>query len=217
MDQRFKEAVKKLIPNWLARLVRSLITRYRHRKSKVYIRKLLETEKNICLDIGAEKKRSGWHTLDINPYCDICWDLMKGLPFPDNSVQQIYSSHVLEHFSYSDITNLLKECLRVLTSNGTLSVCIPDARIYISTYVNGKDLDPKQFPLYESAFYGNSKIDYVNYIAYMDGHHKYMFDDENILAILKNIGFSSYRLRDFDATLDLDERKHESIYAIAEK
>ncbi len=217
MNIQVKEVVKKIAPNWLVGRARSIVTRYRYWKSKRYVGRLLETEKNICLEIGAEKKRSGWHTLDINPYCDICWDLMKGLPFPDNSVQKIYSSHVLEHFSYSDLVKLLEECLRVLAPNGTFSVCIPDASIYISAYVNGRDLDPAQFPLYEAAFHGNSKIDYVNYIAYMDGHHKHMFDKDNILSILRNVGFSSCRSREFDAALDLDERKHESIYAIAEK
>ena len=217
MNTQVKETVKKITPSWMIRLARSIVTRYRYWKSQRYVGRLLETENNICLEIGAEKKRSGWHTLDINPYCDICWDLMKGLPFPDNSVQKIYSSHVLEHFSYSDLIKLLKECLRVLAPKGTFSVCIPDASIYISAYVNGRDLDPEQFPLYEVAFHGNSKIDYVNYIAYMDGHHKHMFDEDNILSILRNVGFSSCRSRDFDAALDLDERKHESIYAIAEK
>lgn len=217
MNMQAKEVVKKIAPYWMVGRARSIVTRYRYWKSQRYVERLLETDKNIYLEIGAEKKRSGWYTLDINPYCDICWDLMKGLPFPDNSVQKIYSSHVLEHFSYSDLIKLLEECLRVLAPNGTFSVCVPDASIYISAYVNSRDLDPAQFPLYEVAFYGNSKIDYVNYIAYMDGHHKHMFDKDNILFILRKVGFSNCRSRDFDATLDLDERKHESIYAIADK
>ena len=53
------------------------------------------------------------------------------------------------------------------------------------------DLDLQQFFMYESAFHGNSRVDYVNYIAYMDGHHKYMFDEENLLSILRNVGFST--------------------------
>ena len=51
----------------------------------------------------------------------------------------------------------------------------------------------------------------------MDGYHKYMFDEENLLAILTNIGFKNARLRDFDPSLDMEKRKHESIYAIAKK
>jgi hypothetical protein len=51
----------------------------------------------------------------------------------------------------------------------------------------------------------------------MDNNHKHMFDEENLLAILTNIGFKKARLRDFDPGLDMEKRKHESIYAVAEK
>jgi hypothetical protein len=104
-----------------------------------------------------------------------------------------------------------------LVPNGTFSVCVPNAKIYIVAYAHNEDLDPNQFFAYETAFYGNSKIDYINYTAYMDGRHKYMFDEENLLAILKKVGFSNSQLRDFDPDLDLAERSFESIYAIAKK
>jgi hypothetical protein len=51
----------------------------------------------------------------------------------------------------------------------------------------------------------------------MDGHHKYMFDEENLLHILQAKGFKNVRLRDFDPELDIKERDFESIYAEAEK
>lgn len=215
MNMQVKEVIKKITPNWLAWWTHLVLTRYRHWKSKRYINGLLKTDNNIYLEIGAEKKRSGWYTLDRNSYCDICWDLGNGLPFPDNSIQRIYSSHVLEHFSYPDLLKLLEECLRVLVPNGVFLVCVPNAKIYISAYVNNEDMDSEQF--YESAFHGNSKIDYINYIAYMDGHHKYMFDEENLLSILKKVGFTGCELRDFDVELDLAERKFESIYVVAKK
>jgi len=51
----------------------------------------------------------------------------------------------------------------------------------------------------------------------MDGHHKYMFDEENIIVILKKAGFKHVMLRDFDKTLDLEVRNFQSIYVKAEK
>jgi hypothetical protein len=47
----------------------------------------------------------------------------------------------------------------------------------------------------------------------MDGEHKYMFDEENILYILE----SNVQLRPFDPSLDMKEREYESIYAEAER
>jgi hypothetical protein len=62
-----------------------------------------------------------------------------------------------------------------------------------------------------------SLLDQVNYIAYMDGHHSYMFDRENLVNTLKKAPFHEVSLRAFDEALDLKKRDFESIYAIAIK
>ncbi len=46
----------------------------------------------------------------------------------------------------------------------------------------------------------------------MDGHHKVMFDKENIVLILKHAGFDKVSFRDFDENLDSVIRKHQSMY-----
>ena len=66
---------------------------------------------------------------------------------------------------------------------------------------------------YYNAFNNTTKIDYINYMAYMDGVHKYMFDEENLLHILKTKGFNDVKLRVFDSQIDLKSRDYESIYA----
>lgn len=60
-------------------------------------------------------------------------------------------------------------------------------------------------------------MDQVNYLAYMGQQHKYMFDPENLVNTLKKAPFSDVRLRQFDPTLDMESRDHESIYASAQK
>jgi hypothetical protein len=101
--------------------------------------------------------------------------------------------------------------------DGKFSICVPNARIYIDAYVKGNSLDAATFFGYEAAYNYTTRIDYVNYTAYMGGEHKYMFDEENIVFILKSKGFRNVRLRDFDPSVDLQERDFESIYAEAEK
>jgi hypothetical protein len=44
-----------------------------------------------------------------------------------------------------------------------------------------------------------------------------MFDEENLVFILKSAGFANIRLRQFDPNIDMQERDFESIYAQAEK
>lgn len=184
------------------------------------IEQLLQSKNPIKLELGAGKERKlpGWTTVDICEDCDLRLNLAEALPFPDGCVSAIYSSHVLEHFSYPyPLGNLLSECYRILEDGGIFSVCVPNARIYIEAYFSPEKFDPEQYCRYKPGFDYNSKIDYINYIAYMAGHHHYMFDEENLPVILSKIGFKNARIRNFDFTIDLESRKYESIYAIAEK
>ena len=183
--------------------------------SKRHIKRLLRDREEIFLEVGAGNKKgeNGWTSIDVTKECDIFWDLRKGLPFPNESISRIYSEHFLEHLSFKEGQRFLDDCLRVLLPGGMFSICVPNAKIYIEAYLSDRTLDNNQFFGYKPAYNNTTKIDYVNYTAYMDGHHKYMFDEENILMILRSIGFSKVRLRSFDPRLDQVARQHESIYA----
>jgi len=186
--------------------------------TKLKISKMLskKSDKPIQLEIGAGRRKAvnGWITLDLNSKCNLHWDLRKGIPFPDESIQTIYSSHMFEHLTFKEINVLIKECLRVLKKNGVFSICVPNARIYIDAYINNNESFWNTLPsIYKPAYNNISKIDYVNYIAYMDGKHKYMFDEDNLQGILKLNGLSNVHMRSFNPDIDLFERNYESIYA----
>jgi predicted SAM-dependent methyltransferase len=191
----------------------------KQRLSKRDIRRRLKQGTDIWIEVGAGTKRGQgkWLTIDMNDICDIYWDLRKGIPFPNESLKKIYSSHFFEHLSFGEIQRFLDECKRVLVPGGQFLICVPNARIYLQAYVNGSALDAKKYFIYPPAYNHTTRIDLVNYIAYMDGEHKYMFDEENLLFILGSRGFRNSRLRQFDPTVDLQWRDYESIYAEAEK
>lgn len=203
----------------VASFIKTIIDSGRHQLSKVRIKRLLEEKDEICIEVGAgdKKGKKGWITIDITKDCDIFWDLRRGMPFPDRSILKIYSSHFFEHLSFNETQKFLDDCLRILVPNGTFSICVPNARIYIQAYLNSDSLDRNQFFGYGQAYNNTTKIDYVNYTAYMDGQHKYMFDEENLVYILQSKGFKNVRLRPFNPELDSKERDFESIYAEAEK
>ena len=115
------------------------------------------------------------------------------------------------------VLDVLKECARILKPGKPFIAAVPNARIYLEAYQNPQDFDPRSYCIYEPAYHYNSRIDYVNYMAYMGGEHKYMFDEENVLAILKMVGFSDVQLRTYDPSLDLEGRDYESIYVQAKK
>ncbi len=165
------------------------------------------------LEIGAGRgKRSGFITLDMNLSADFPYDLRFGLPFQDNSMDLIYAEHVLEHFDIQDLLQLLRECVRVLKPEGKVSIVVPDVKIYIDGYNKQESFDREYFCRFDFGLPYKSKIDFLNYIFYMGGHHKYMFDAQNMLALLTLCGFSKVFQRAFDEQLDKADRQYESIY-----
>lgn len=178
---------------------------------------ILKKSKKIFLEIGSGNKKgaNGWVTVDLYG-ADIIHDLKKGIPLPDASVEQIYASHLFEHIPFKELIIMLEEIYRVLKKNGKLSVCVPDASLYINSYVRQQRFQAEEF--YQPAvIHTGSLMDQINYIAYMDQEHKYLFDKENLINTLKKIPFKKVELRTFDESIDMKSRHFESIYAIAIK
>ena len=180
----------------------------------------LSQSSHVRIDIGsgARSGNEGWISIDQSLKSDLPWDLRRGIPYPSRTVSEIYSSHLFEHLPFRSLKLLLAECYRVLKPTGTLSVAVPNARLYMQSYLEGKDFLATSSCIWQPALCPTgSFIDQVNYIAYNDGDHKYMFDEENLLKILQQSGFQKVCPRPFDPKLDLSYRDFESIYAIATK
>lgn len=180
--------------------------------------KSLKASEFVFLELGsgAKKGSNGWTTVDVYG-ADITHDLRQGIPLPDDSVDRIYTSHMLEHIPYLEMLTFLRDCLRVLKQGGELSVCVPNASLYIRAYIEGRSLWKPGTGFKPATVDTNSLLDQVNYIAYLAGQHHYMFDEENLVNTIKKIPFSSVELRSFDKEIDLPERDNESIYVSAWK
>lgn len=211
-----RELVRTRVPFSL-KVYEGIMHRRRKSASRRQIVALLgRGELKLDLGGGFRPGKNGWVNVDISPQCDFYWDLTDGLPFPDNSVSAIYSSHLLEHLTLHQSRKLLTECLRVLKPRSEISICVPNARIFIDHYLENIDL-PQEFFTWEPAFNNTTRIDALNYVAYLDGEHRYMFDQENLLHVLKDAGFVNVHSRQFDPIIDDREREAESIFALGVK
>ena len=65
----------------------------------------------------------------------IQWSAPNPLPFNDDEIDFIYTSHFLEHIHWEDAIYVLTECRRVLKNSGTLRVCLPDSYPVICSYL----------------------------------------------------------------------------------
>ena len=61
-------------------------------------------------------------------------DVGKQLPYKDNAVDKIYSSHCLEHIPYAKALHLLKQCYRVLKNDGVMRLVVPDLLWHAERY-----------------------------------------------------------------------------------
>lgn len=183
------------------------------------------------LDIGCgPNAHPGLINLDYlwHPAVDVCWDVTRGLPFASGSLQGVFSEHCLEHLPLPAIRTLLREIRRVLYAGGCARLIVPDAELYLRTYVRQLDGDAAQaFPYQadEAARGAWVPLSSVNRVFYQDREspfgHQTMFDFQLLHLLLREAGFTSVARRAFldgaDPALlvDTPDRRGESLYVEA--
>jgi predicted SAM-dependent methyltransferase len=112
-------------------------------------------------------------------YCDARYRI----PLSNESVDNIYCSHTLEHFTFNDADLVLKEFYRVLKPGGGIRIIVPNLRLKIEDYHQSKDGDDFFFKLglkHESHInFGKIKTFFRRLVA--DGvGHKHMYDENSL-------------------------------------
>lgn len=171
-------------------------------------------QKKGKLEIGSGSiRRSGWISSDYRPGCDLMLDITRKWPFKDGTLQELYCCHVLEHFSHVQLKYILKEANRVLAPGGRFRISVPDLDIFLKAYANNST----EIMKFEPAKISKCSSDILNYIFYMDGEHKNMFDFENMTYHLSNAGFIRIDRRPYDEDLDGTGRDDESLFVVCYK
>jgi len=77
----------------------------------------------------------GWVNIDREPgKSDLQVDLRSVFPYENDSVDYIYSEHVIEHFTVEEGLHILSECRRVLRKGGVLRIATPDLTYVVLRY-----------------------------------------------------------------------------------
>jgi predicted SAM-dependent methyltransferase len=164
-----------------------------------------------------------WH-----PRVDVCWDITRGLPFPDATMRGVFSEHCLEHFPRTAAIALLHEIRRVLALGGVLRVVVPDAGLYLDTYARLSAGDPSAAFPYQTEETRDplwTPLASVNRVYYQDREspfgHRMMYDFALLRRLLEHTGFIDISRRSFgqgsDPRLlnDSPSRACESLYVEA--
>ncbi len=129
-------------------------------------------------------------------------DLTKKFPWADSSIDIIYSSHTLEHFSKDDGQRFLVECHRVLRENGIIRVIVPDLRYNVIEYIEGR-IYAEDFVEKLSVLYGNSNNALKKRLSpFIQFPHKCMYDNPRLIEILNKVGFDASTRVAFDSDIE---------------
>jgi SAM-dependent methyltransferase len=164
-------------------------------------------------------------------------DVRKGLPYEDNCLLYLYSSHCFEHLYRDQARRFLGECLRVLKPGGILRLVVPDLELLIRQYTHagqGQDQNARgELPadafvrqllmVRESAPLGI--VDrWFKPILGKHTIHCWAYDWQSLRARLLEAGFTNVRRCSYLESsipdiefLDLAEKKDESLYVEGSK
>jgi predicted SAM-dependent methyltransferase len=140
----------------------------------------------IKLHLGCGKIRlPGYINVDImaQPSVDVIADLRR-LPWPDASVDHVYSCAAIEHFGRREWVGVLKEWARVLKPGGGIRVSTADFEAAIARYLEQKNLEELL-----GLMIGGQKDDY--------DWHGMIFDFATFRAGLAQAGFRDIRRYDW--------------------
>jgi predicted SAM-dependent methyltransferase len=162
--------------------VRSVATAVQRPLAAYKVRQLARTSP-VKLHLGSGGVyKDGWVNIDLVPAkVDIPWNLARGIPFPDASVDAIFHEHLQEHLTIRQGYELARECRRVLRKGGVLRIGVPDAGQVVQSYAGNWDADWAR-----SAPTGMIAIQRLSY----ENGHRSMYDGQTMCLLLVAAGFS---------------------------
>ena len=168
------------------------------------IRAYMGSHEVVKLHIGCGSHGiEGWLNTDVS--IDICkagalyLDAGERFPFPDGSVDYVYSEHLFEHLNHRQAVNMLRECHRVLKPSGAIRLATPDFRFLADLYLHPeKPLNRRYIawsaqggggcpPLPENPLYVVNKF-------HTAWGHQIIYDQETLWNLLEENGFKNIRL-----------------------
>jgi Methyltransferase domain len=159
---------------------------------------------------------AGWINSDIKDGggVDLVADIRRGLPVSDAGIDYAVSVHALPELSIPEIESALAELLRVLKPEGVLRLALPDFRLSIAAFAEGREDFFKIEWDAANTFEGR----FIRHILWY-GYTRTLFTPEFTRELLERAGFvdvstCSYGMTQsrFAEIVELDNRRDESFF-----
>ena len=201
-----REMLRKICSETSPNLIRPMMTSLSILLS-LTIRKILRTDERILtnyqnrhgtlkLHIGCgEHILDGWLNSDLGTrsreilHLNATWQF----PFNDDSVDLVFSEHMIEHITYLQGQHMLSECFRVLKPNGKVRVATPDLAFLVGLYQNEKsELQNGYIQWFHDNFIGIPTLHkepfVINFHMRLFGH-QFIYDEQTLRESFGKAGF----------------------------
>ena len=126
-------------------------------------------------------------------------------PWGDESVDVIYMGEILEHFTRETGKRVLRECYRVLKSDGVIRIRVPDNIRFWNNYLeeyNAVAQRPRsdwntQHSRWIEMFFRNICISKPKPFRSFGHFHKWMYDDISLTCLLESLRFREINRMEF--------------------
>jgi len=159
---------------------------------------------------------AGWINSDVKDGSgvDLVADIRRGLPLSDGSIDYAVSVHALPELSIPEIESALAELLRVLKPEGVLRLALPDFRLSIAAFAEGRadffKIEHDAARTFEGRF--------IRHILWY-GYTRTLFTPEFCQELLERAGFVDVSACSYGVTqsrfaeiVALDNRRDESFF-----
>ncbi|MDT0411011.1 MULTISPECIES: class I SAM-dependent methyltransferase [Streptomyces] len=177
---------------------------------------------------GGAHRIAGFFNIDLVPPADLLWDIREGIPLQDNSTDEIFSEHFLEHIDYPrSAKHYAREVHRVLAPEGHVITGVPDAAFALSQYprplADNEEMLERWYSKRDCRGDVNTRLDLVN-LVFRDQDddptytpHLWAYDEEKLVQLFTEAGFGAVEPWAFDPTMANPKRRWGSVYVVATK
>lgn len=128
------------------------------------------------LNLGAGNcPLDGYENLDIKNGCEVS----SLVQYADNTLDEIRASHILEHFSYTQVFDILKGWVQKLKAGGVLKVAVPDFAKIAQGYINRENINIQGYLM-------GGHTDANDY-------HKSVFDQKGLGKAFESLGLTDIK------------------------
>jgi predicted SAM-dependent methyltransferase len=173
------------------------------------------------INLGSGKHpKEGFLNIDLFRGGGVTIDIRRRLPFDSDCCDIIFSEHCIEHIDYPEtVSNLFRECFRVLKPMGLLRFSVPGTEWPLVDYVKGPDAPYFRACIEHSWHPSNctTRLEHINYHFRQGDQHRFAYDEETAKKVLESVGFENVQSVAFDPSIDSKHREVGSLFMSAQK